>query len=157
EGVAQRLPGLDRTAGAPLRLLAPDGHHTLAVVGQRVRTGSAAELPAGPITAAATSGDQTVVVVDHRAYVVPLSLDGPAASLGPAVEVYPSQHAGRVWMLTYPADGSVVARELGLDGVEATPAAVLGGSATVRGAAGDGVIVDRLGADGTRSLAAWNP
>jgi hypothetical protein len=60
-------------------------------------------------------------------------------------------------MLTYPADGSVVARELGLDGVETTPAAVLGGSATVRGAAGDGVVVDRLGADGTRSLATWNP
>jgi len=86
-----------------------------------------------------------------------LSLQGPAAGIGPAVEVYPSHHAGRVWMLTYPADGSVVARELGLDGVETTPAAVLGGSATVRGAAGDGVVVDRLGADGTRSLATWNP
>jgi hypothetical protein len=154
---AQNLPGLHRTTGASLLLLAPDGLHTLDVDGQRVRTGSVAELPAGPISAAATSGDQTVVVVDHRAYAVPLSLEGPAASIGPAVEVYPSQRAGRVWLLTYPADGSVVARELGLDGVETTPAAVLSGSATVRGAAGEGVVIDRLGADGTRSLATWNP
>jgi len=154
---AQNLPGLHRTTGASLLLLAPDGLHTLDVDGQRVRTGSVAELPAGPITAAATSGDQSVVVVDHRAYVVPLSLEGPAISIGPAVEVYPSHRAGRVWLLTYPADGSVVARELGLDGVETTPAAVLGGSATVRGAAGEGVVIDRLGADGTRSLATWDP
>ncbi len=157
EVTVQRLPGLHRTTGATLLLLAPDGLHTLDVDGQRVRSGSVAELPAGPVTATATSGGQTVVVVDHRAYVVPLSLQGAAAGIGPAVEVYPSHHAGRVWMLTYPTDGSVVARELGLDGVETTPAAVLGGSATVRGAAGDGVVVDRLGADGTRSLATWNP
>jgi len=154
---AQHLPGLHRTTGASLLLLAPDGLHTLDVDGQRVRTGSVAELPAGPITAAATSGDQTVVVVDHRAYAVPLSLEGPATSIGPAVEAYPSRRGGRVWLLTYPADGSVVARELGLDGVETTPAAVLSGSATVRGAAGEGVVIDRLGADGTRSLATWNP
>jgi hypothetical protein len=157
EVTAQNLPGLHRTTGASLLLLAPDGLHTLDVDGQRVRTGSVAELPAGPITAAAASGDQTVVVVDHRAYAVPLSLEGPATSIGPAVEVYPSHRAGRVWLLTYPADGSVVARELGLDGVETTSAAVLSGSATVRGAAGEGVVIDRLGADGTRSLATWNP
>ena len=154
---AQNLPGLHRATGTSLLLLAPDGLHTLDVDGQRVRTGSVAELPAGPVTAAATSGDQTVVVVDHRAYAVPLSLEGPATSIGPAVEVYPSHRAGRVWLLTYPADGSVVARELGLDGVETTPPAVLSGSATVRGAAGQGVVIDRLGADGTRSLATWNP
>jgi hypothetical protein len=157
EVTAQNLPGLHRTTGTSLLLLAPDGLHTLDVDGQRVGTGSVAELPAGPITAAATSGDQTVVVVDHRAYAVPLSLEGPATSIGPAVEVYPSHRAGRVWLLTYPADGSVVARELGLDGVETTPAAVLSGSATVRGATGQGVVIDRLGADGTRSLATWNP
>ena len=157
EVTAQRLPGLHRTTGTSLLLLAPDGLHTLDVDGRRVRTGSVAELPTGPITAAVTSGDQTVVVVDHRAYVVPLSLEGPATGIGPAVEVYPSHRAGRVWLLTYPADGSVVARELGLDGVETTPAAVLSGSATVRGAAGEGVVIDRLGADGTRSLAAWDP
>jgi hypothetical protein len=157
EVTAQHLPSLHRTTGASLLLLAPDGLHTLDVDGQRVRTGSVAELPAGPITAAATSGDQTVVVVDHRAYAVPLSLEEPATSIGPAVEAYPSYRTGRVWLLTYPADGSVVAREIGLDGVETTPAAVLSGSATVRGAAGEGVVIDRLGADGTRSLATWNP
>jgi hypothetical protein len=157
EVTAQNLPGLHRTTGASLLLLASDGLHALDIDEQRVRTGSVAELPAGPITAATTSGDQTVVVVDHRAYTVPLSLDGPATSIGPAVEVYPSHLAGRVWLLTYPADGSVVARELSLDGVETTPAAVLSGSATVRGAAGEGVVIDRLGADGTRSLATWNP
>jgi hypothetical protein len=154
---AQNLPALHRTTGVSLLLLAPDGIHTLDVDRQRVRTGSIAELPAGPISAAATSGDQTVVVVDHRAYAVRLSLEGAAASIGPAVEVYPSHRAGRVWLFTYPADGSVVARELGLDGVETTPAAVLSGSATVRGAAGEGVVIERLGADGTRSLATWNP
>jgi hypothetical protein len=157
EVTAQSLPGLHRSTGASLLLLAPDGLHTLDVDGRRVRTGSIAELPAGPVTAATTSGNRAVVVVDHRAYVVPLSLEGPAAGIGPAVEVYPSHRAGRVWLLTYPADGSVVAREVGLDGVETSPAAVLGGSATVRGAAGAGVIVDRLGADGTRSLATWDP
>jgi hypothetical protein len=154
---AQNLPGLHRTTGATLLLLAPDGLRTLDVDGQRVRTGAVAELPGGPITAATTSGDQTVVVVDHRAYAVPLSLEGPATGIGPAVEVYPSHRSGRVWLLTYPADGSVVARELGLDGVETTPTAVLSGSATVRGAAGEGVVIDRLGADGTRSLATWDP
>lgn len=154
---AQSLPSLHRTTGASLLLLAPDGLHTLDVDGQRLRTGSIAELPPGPVTAAATNGDRAVVVVDHRAYVVPLSLDGPAAGIGPAVSVYPSRHPGRVWLLTYPADGSVVARELDLGGVETSPPAVLGGSATVRGAAGDGVVVDRLSTDGTRSLATWDP
>jgi hypothetical protein len=154
---AQSLPSLHRTTGASLLLLAPDGLHTLDVDGQRLRTGSIAELPPGAVTAAATNGDDAVVVVDHRAYAVPLSLDGPATGIGPAVEVYPSHHTGRVWLLTYPADGSVVARELTTDGVETSPPAALGGSATVRGVAGDGVVVDRLGADGTRSLATWDP
>ena len=121
-----------------------------------MRTGSVAELPAGPITAAAASGDQTVVVVDHRAYVVPLSLDGPATGIGPAVEVYPSHRAGRAWLLTYPADGSVVARELGLDGVEATPAAVLSGSATVRGPRAR-ASSSTVSAPTARALAAWDP
>lgn len=154
---AQSLPSLHRATGASLLLLAPDGLHTLDVDGRRLRTGSIAELPPGPVTAATTNGDRAVVVVDHRAYVVPLSIDGPAAGIGPAVEVYPSHRPGRVWLLTYPADGSVVARELDLDGVETGPPAVLGGATTVRGAAGDGLIVDRLGADGTRSLATWDP
>ena len=154
---AQSLPSLHRSTGASLLLLAADGLHTLDVDGQRLRTGSIAELPPGAVTAAATNGDRAVVVVDHRAYAVPLTLDGPATGIGPAVEVYPSHRTGRVWLLTYPADGSVVARELSLDGVETSPPAVLGGSATVRAAAGDGVVVDRLGADGTRSLASWDP
>jgi hypothetical protein len=157
EVTAQSLPSLHRTTGASLLVLAPDGLHTLDVDGRRERAGSVAELPAGQVTAAAAIGDRAVVVVDHRAYVVPRSLEEAAVSIGPAVEVYPSHRAGRVWLLTYPADGSVVARELSLDGVETAPTAVLGGSATVRGAAGDGLVVDRLGADGTRSLAAWNP
>jgi hypothetical protein len=157
EVTAQSLPSLHRATGTSLLVLAPDGLHTLDVDGQRVRTGSVAELPVGPVTAAAASGDRAVVVVDHRAHVVPLSLDGAAASIGPAVEVYPSHRAGRVWLLTYPADGTVVARELGLDGVETVPAAVLGGSATVRGATGLGLVTDRLGPDGSRSLATWNP
>jgi hypothetical protein len=154
---AQSLPSLHRSTGASLLLLAPDGLHTLDVDGRRLRTGSIAELPPGAVTAAAANGDRVVVVVDHRAYAVPLTLDGPATGIGPAVEVFPSHRSGRVWLLTYPADGSVVARELALDGVETSPPAVLGGGATVRGASGDGVVVDRLGADGTRSLAAWDP
>jgi hypothetical protein len=154
---AQSLPSLHRATGASLVLLAPDGLHALDVDGQLLRTGSIAELPPGPVSAAVTNGDQAVVVVDHRAYVVPLALDGPAAGIGPAVEVYPSRRASRVWLLTYPADGSIVAREVGLDGVETNPPAVLGGSATVRGAAGDGLVLDRLGTDGTRSLATWDP
>lgn len=154
---AQNLPSLHRTTGTSLLVLAPDGLHTLDVDGRRLRTGSIAELPPGAVTAATTNGDRAVVVVDHRAYAVPLSLDGPATGIGPAVEVYPSHRTGRVWLLTYPADGSVIARELTVDGVETSSPAVLGGSATVRGAAGDGVVVDRLGADGTRSLAAWDP
>jgi hypothetical protein len=157
EVTAQSLPSLHRTTGASLLVLAADGLHTLDVDGQRVRTGSVAELPVGPVTAATTTGDRAVVVVDHRAHVVPLSLEGPAAGIGPAVEVYSSHRSGRVWLLTYPADGTVVARELGLDGVETVPAAVLGGSATVRGAAGEGLVIDRLGPDGSRSLATWNP
>jgi hypothetical protein len=154
---AQSLPSLHRTTGASLLVLAPDGLHTLDVDGQRVRTGSVAELPVGPVTAAAATGDRAVVVVDHRAHVVPLSLEGPAAGIGPAVEVFASHRSERVWLLTYPADGTVVAREVGLDGVETVPPAVLGGSATVRGATGVGLVIDRLGPDGNRSLATWNP
>jgi hypothetical protein len=157
EVTAQSLPGLHRATGASLLVLAPDGLHTLDVDGRRLRTGSVAELPAGPVTAAAATGDNAVVVVDHRAHVVPLSLEGPASGIGSAVEVLPSHRAGRVWLLTYPADGTVVAREVGLDGAETVPAAVLGGNATVRGAAGAGLVFDRLGADGSRSLAVWDP
>ena len=95
EVTAQRLPGLHRTTGATLLLLAPDGLHTLDVDGQRVRTGLVAELPAGPITATATSGDQTVVVVDHRAYAVPLSLQGPAAGIGRShLRAHPARRPG---------------------------------------------------------------
>src|SRR5947208_15859310 len=78
EVTAQRLPGLHRTTGATLLLLAPDGVHTLDVDGRRVRTGSVAELPAGPITAAATRGDQTVVVGAQRAFAFPLPPQRPA-------------------------------------------------------------------------------
>jgi hypothetical protein len=154
---AQSLPGLHRATGASLLVLAPDGLHTLDVDGQRLRTGSVAELPVGPVTAAVTIEDRAVLVVDHRAHVVPRSLEEPAVGIGPAVEVYPSHRAERVWVLTYPANGTVVAREVNLDGAETSPTAVLGGSATVRGAAGDGLVVDRLGTDGVRSLATWNP
>jgi len=153
----QSLPALQRGTGTSLLVLAPDGVRALDVDRKRVRDGAVPELPAGPATAAMASGDSAVVVVDHRAYVVPLSLDGAATSIGPAVEVFPSQHDGRVWLLTYPADGTVVARELGLDGVETAAPAVLGGSATVRGTAGGKLVIDRLSADGTRSLATWNP
>ncbi|HMF82251.1 MAG TPA: hypothetical protein VKI01_03170 [Acidimicrobiia bacterium] len=153
---AQSLPSLHRSTSASLLMLAPDGLHTLDVDGRRFRTSAIAELPPGPVTAAATDGNDAVVVVGHRAYVVPPALDR-AVGIGPAVEVYPSHREGRVWLLTYPADGSVVAREVDLDGVETTPPAVLGGSTTVRGAVGDVVVVDRLGADGTRLLATWDP
>ncbi len=153
----QSLPALQRSTDTSLLALAPDGVRAVDVDRKRLRDAAVAELPTGPTTAAMTSGDSAVVVVDHRAYVIPLSLDGAATSIGPAVEVFPSQRDGRVWLLTYPADGTVVARELGLDGVETAPPAVLGGSATVRGPAGGKLVIDRLGADGTRSLATWNP
>jgi hypothetical protein len=153
----QSLPALQRSTGTSLLVLAPDGARTFDVDRKRVRNGAVAELPAGPATAAMTSGDDAVVVVDHRAYVVPRSLEGAATSIGPAVEVFSSRQDGRVWLLTYPADGTVVAREVDLTGVETAAPAVLGGSATVRGAAGGKLVIDRLSADGTRSLATWNP
>jgi hypothetical protein len=154
---AEALPALRQTTGASLIVLSPDGLRTLDVDRRRVRSGAVAELPVGPVTAATTTTGDAVLVVDHRAYVVPLSLQAPAAGIGSAVEVFPSKHPGRVWLLTYPPDGTVVAREVDLTGVETTPASALGGSATVRTAAGDGLVIDRLSADGARSLATWDP
>jgi hypothetical protein len=154
---ATALPTLRQSTGASLLVLTPDGLHTLDVDNRRIRKPAVAELPLGPVTAATTSGDHAVVVVDHRAYVVPLALDGPAVGIGSAVEAFPSKRTDRVWLLTYPPDGTVVAREVDLDGAEMTPPAVLGGSATVRAAAGDGLVIERLGADGTRALGTWDP
>jgi hypothetical protein len=151
------LPTLQQPTGASLLVLTPDGLHALDVDKHQVRKAGIAELPVGAVTAATTSGDHAVLVVDHRAYVVPLSLDGPATGIGSAVEVFPSKRDRRVWLLTYPPDGTVAAREVDLDGAETTPPAVLGGSATVRAAAGDGLVIERLSSDGTRSLAMWDP
>jgi hypothetical protein len=154
---AEALPGLRQSTDTSLLVLTPDGLHTLDVDRRQVRSGTVAELPVGSVTAAATSNDHAVLVVDHRAYVVPLSLEGPAAGVGSAVDAFPSKRDGHVWLLTYPPDGTVVAREVDLAGVETTPPAVLAGSATVRGVAGDGLVIERLGADGTRALASWDP
>jgi hypothetical protein len=154
---AATLPTLRQPTGVSLLVLTPDGPHTLDVDNHRVRKGGVAELPVGPVTSATTTGDHAVLVVDHRAYVVPLSLDRPAAGIGPAVEAFTSTRSGRVWLLTYPRDGTVATREVDLDGAETTPPAVLGGSATVRAAAGDGLVIERLSPDGTRALAMWDP
>jgi hypothetical protein len=154
---AEALPALRQPTRASLIVLTPAGVHTLDVDRHRVRTGGVAELPVGAVTAATTIADEAVLVVDHRAYVVPLSLDGPAAGIGSAVEAFPSAQAGRVWLLTYPPDGTVSAREVDFAGVETTAPAVLGGSATVRTAAGGGLVTDRLGTDGTRALGVWYP
>jgi hypothetical protein len=154
---AGALTTLSKATRTSLLVLSPDGVNTLDVDRRQARSGAIAELPVGAVTAAATSGDHAVLVVDHRAYVVPLSLDGPAAGIGSAVEAFPSQRDGRVWLLTYPPDGSVTAREVDLAGVETTPPAVLAGSATVRTAAAGGLVIERLIADGTRALATWDP
>jgi hypothetical protein len=154
---AEALPALRQPTRASLLVLMPTGLQTLDVDRRRVRTGGVAELPVGPVTAATTSGDDVVLVVDHRAYVVPLTLDGPAVGIGAAVEAFPSAGPGRVWLLTYPPDGTVLAREVDFAGAETTPPAVLGGSVTVRTAAGDGLVTDRLGTDGTRALGIWDP
>jgi hypothetical protein len=157
EVTAGALPTLRQQTRTSLLVLSPDGVNTLEVDRRQARRGAVAELPVGPVTAAVTSRKHAVLVVDHRAYAVPLSLDGPAAGIGSAVEVFPSNRDGHVWLLTYPADGSVTAREVDLAGVETTPPAVLGGSATVRTAAAGGLVVERLDADGTRVLATWDP
>jgi hypothetical protein len=157
EVAAEALPALQHLTRTSLLVLSPNGVQNLDVDRRQVRSGAVAELPVGPVTAAATSGEQAVLVVDHRAYAVPLSLDGPATGIGSAVEVFPSKREARVWLLTYPPDGSVVAREVDLGGVETTPPTVLGGSATVRTAAGEGLVIERLGPDGTRALATWDP
>jgi hypothetical protein len=154
---ADALPALRQSTRTSLLVLTPDGVHTLDIDRRQARSGTVAEFPVGPVTAAATSGDHAVLVVDHRAFVVPLSLDGPAAGIGSAVEVFPSKRDGHVWLLTYPPDGSVMGREVDLAGVETTAPAVLGGSATVRAAAGGGLVIERLIADGTRALATWDP
>jgi hypothetical protein len=154
---AAALPTLRQSTGASLLVLTPDGLHTLDVDDHQVRKAGVAELPVGPVTAAAATGDHAVLIVDHRAYVVPLSLEGPATGIGSAVEAFPSEQAGRVWLLTYPPDGTVAAREVGLDGAETTPPAVLGGSATVRAAVAGGLVIERLGTDGTRALGTWDP
>jgi hypothetical protein len=154
---AGALPALSSTTRTSLLVLSPDGVNTLDVDRRQARSGAIAELPVGPVTAATTSGDDAVIVVDHRAYAVPLSLDGPATGIGSAVEVFPSKRDRRVWLLTYPPDGSVTAREVDLAGVETTPPAVLGGSATVRTAVAGGLVIERLLADGTRALATWDP
>jgi hypothetical protein len=154
---ASALPTLRQPTGASLLVLTPDGLHTLDVDSHQVRKDRVAELPVGPVTAATTTGDHAVLVVDHRAYAVPLSLDRPAAGIGPAVEAFPAKRAGRVWLLTYPRDGTVAAREVGLDGAETTPAAVLDGGATVRAAAGEGLVIERLSPDGARALGTWDP
>ena len=154
---ADALPALRQPTRTSLLVLTPDGVQTLDVDRRQTRVAAPAEFPVGPVTAATTSGDHAVLVVDHRAYVVPLSLDGPAAGIGSAVEVFPSKRDRRVWLLTYPPDGSVLGREVDLTGVETTAPAVLGGSATVRAAAGDGLVIERLIADGTRALATWDP
>lgn len=157
EVAAAALPTLRDSTRTSLLALTPDGVHDLDVDRRDVRSAAVAELPVGPVTAATTSGDHAVLVVDHRTYAVPLSLDGPATAIGAAVEVFASRRVDGVWLLTYPADGSVVAREVDLAGVETTPPAVLGGSATVRTAAGEGLVIERLGPDGTRTLATWDP
>ena len=157
EVTAEALPALRHSTRTSLLVLTPDGAQNLDVDRRQVRGSAVAELPVGPVTAAATSGEHAVLVVDHRAYAVPLSLEGPATGIGSAVEVFPSKREAAVWLLTYPPDGSVVAREVDLRGVETTPPAVLGGSATVRTAAGEGLVIERLGPDGTRALATWDP
>jgi dipeptidyl aminopeptidase/acylaminoacyl peptidase len=157
EVTAEALPTLRHSTRTSLLVLTPNGVHNLEVDRRQVRNSAVAELPVGPVTAAATTGEHAVLVVDHRAYAVPLSLEGPATGIGSAVEVFPSKREAGVWLLTYPPDGSVVAREVDLDGVETTPPAVLGGSATVRTAAGEGLVIERLGPDGTRALASWDP
>jgi hypothetical protein len=157
EVTAEALPTLRASTRTSLLLLTPNGVQNLDVDRRQVRSGAVTELPVGPVTAAATSGNDAVLVVDHRAYVVPRSLEGPATGIGSAVEVFPSKREAGVWLLTYPPDGSVIAREADLGGVETTPPAVLGGSATVRTAAGPGLVIERLGADGTRALASWDP
>src|SRR3977135_2943169 len=48
EVTAQRLPGLHRTTGATLLLLAPDGLHTLDADGPRGRARAVAQLAGGP-------------------------------------------------------------------------------------------------------------
>jgi dipeptidyl aminopeptidase/acylaminoacyl peptidase len=157
EIAAEALPALRHSTRTSLLVLTPNGVQNLHVDRRELSSGAVAELPVGPVTAATTSGEHAVLVVDHRAYVVPLSLDGPAAGIGAAVEVFPSKRAAGVWLLTYPPDGSVIAREVDLGGAETTPPAVLGGSATVRTAAGAGLVIERLGPDGTRALATWDP
>jgi hypothetical protein len=151
------LPTLQQSTRTSLLVLTPGGVKTLDVDSRQVRESAVTELPVGPVTAAVTSGENAVLVVDHRAYVVPLSLEGPATGIGSAVEVFPSPRADRVWLLTYPPDGTVAAREVDLSGAETAPPAVLGGSATVRAASGNGLVIERLGTDGTRELGMWDP
>jgi hypothetical protein len=154
---AASLPTLRQPTGASLLVLTPAGLHALDVDSHQLRKAGVAELPVGPVTGATTSGEHAVLIVDHRAYVVPRALDRPAVGIGSAVEGFPSTRAGRIWLLTYPLDGTVAAREVDLDGAETTPPATLGGSATVRAGAGDGLVIERLGADGTRALGTWDP
>lgn len=153
---SEALPRLRGHTGASLLVAGGEGLRVLDVDRRRSGDVSVSALPSGRVTDAIAVGDRSVVVIDHHAYALPPGLRGHAVALGSASDVTASSAQARVWLATYPADGSTAVREVTLDGEATTaPTTIPSGPWTLRATADRYLIVER-GGSGQHSIALWD-
>jgi hypothetical protein len=155
---SETRPALRRPTSTSLLLVAAESLRVVDVDRRRLAKVTISGLPSGPVSEAVMVDHRAVVVIDHRAYALPAGRRGEAVALGPATDVAPSAAPRRVWLVTYPADGTTTVQEVGLDGnATAAPATIPGGSWTARAAVDGRLVVERVSGSGARAVALWDP